>query len=116
MQCACARPSSTPPRGRSSPAPAHARSPKERDGSSSRTSARGLGLVAMARWRPPPLVADSLLAIVLAVASLAVADNGRAGNDTRVAQPVDWSLATPPEHPRPGQVWNADIELLSKSP
>jgi signal transduction histidine kinase len=69
----------------------------------------------MTRWRPPPLVADSLLALAIALASLALADASRSVDGTRVAEPVEWSLAAPPENPQAGQVWDARIALLSKN-
>jgi signal transduction histidine kinase len=65
----------------------------------------------MPRRRPPPLVADSLLALVLAVASLALIDSGTSVEQGPVSR-IDWSLAPPPKHTPAGYVWSAQIVVL----
>ena len=53
----------------------------------------------MTRWRPPPLLADSLLALAIAVLSFGLVNANRSSNQATAA----------PGEPRPGQVWNAKI-------
>lgn len=65
----------------------------------------------MAGRRPRALVADSLLAIGLAIVSLALADTGSAVQKGPVPR-YDWNLAPPPRDVQPGDVWNARIVVF----
>jgi signal transduction histidine kinase len=65
----------------------------------------------MAGRRPRALVVDSLLAIALAVASLALADTGGEVQEGPVAR-YDWNLSPPPRDIEPGDVWNAQIVVF----
>jgi signal transduction histidine kinase len=67
----------------------------------------------MARWfrRPGPLVADSLLAVVLALVSLALANTGRAV-EQGVQPGYDWTLTNAPRDPQAGDVWDARIVVF----
>jgi signal transduction histidine kinase len=63
----------------------------------------------MSRLRPRPLVADSLLAIVLSVVALGLMEAGRA---VETVGPVPgWSVNPPPRDVRAGDVWNARISV-----
>lgn len=65
----------------------------------------------MARWRPPPLVVDSLLAIALALVSLATVETGRSVQESPSSR-IDWSINPPPSDGRAGDVWNARIVVF----
>jgi signal transduction histidine kinase len=65
----------------------------------------------MAGRRPRALVADSLLAIALAIVSLALADTGSSVEEGAVAR-LDWELTPPPRDVQPGDVWNARIVVF----
>jgi signal transduction histidine kinase len=67
----------------------------------------------MSRLRPPPLVVDALLAIVLTVVALAIADGGRQATVPGSSGPAPtWSVNPPPRDARPGAVWNAQLVVF----
>jgi hypothetical protein len=65
----------------------------------------------MSRLRPRPLVVDSLLALVLAVIGLALAEGGRPV-ETSSGPAVRWSVNPPPRDVEPGDVWVARIAVI----
>jgi signal transduction histidine kinase len=65
----------------------------------------------MSRLRPPPLVVDTLLALVLTVAALGVVDSGRPATDSS-GPALTWSVNPPPRDARPGAVWNAQLVVF----
>jgi signal transduction histidine kinase len=65
----------------------------------------------MAGPRPRALVVDSLLAIVLAIVTLALADTGSSVQESPVSH-WDWTLESPPGDIEPGDVWNAQIVVF----
>ena len=62
----------------------------------------------MAGRRPSALVVDSLLAVALALGTLALVDAG----DAQQATGFDWAVNQAPRDPQPGDVWNARIEVF----
>ena len=64
----------------------------------------------MSRLRPRPLVADSLLAIVLTVLALGLVETGRSVQESAGPAP-GWSVSPPPRDIRPGDLWVARIAL-----
>ena len=65
----------------------------------------------MARWRPPALLVDSLLAIALAVVSLGTAESGQSVQESPARQ-VTWSVSPPPADGKAGDVWDARIVVF----
>ena len=65
----------------------------------------------MSRLRPRPLVADSLLAVVLAVVALGLMETGRSVEESGGPAP-GWSVNPPPQNVRPGDVWVARIAVF----
>ena len=64
----------------------------------------------MARWRPPPLVVDSLLAIAVALVSLASVE-GQSVQESPAPR-VDWTINPPPSNGKAGDVWDARIVVF----
>jgi signal transduction histidine kinase len=64
----------------------------------------------MSRLRPRPLVADSLLALVLAVLALGLVETGRTVQEGSGPAPA-WSVNPPPQDVEPGDVWVARITV-----
>jgi signal transduction histidine kinase len=65
----------------------------------------------MSRLRPPPLVVDTLLALVLTVAAVGVVDSGRPATVSS-GPALTWSVNPPPRDARPGAVWNAQLVVF----
>jgi signal transduction histidine kinase len=65
----------------------------------------------MPRWRPRPLVVDSLLALVLAVAALGLGESGRPVEQSS-GPATEWSVNPPPPDIRKGDVWSARIAVF----
>jgi signal transduction histidine kinase len=68
----------------------------------------------MARWRPPALVVDSLLATALALFSLGTAETGQSVQESP-AQEIHWTISPPPSDGRAGDVWDAKIVVFRGS-
>ena len=69
----------------------------------------------MSRLRPPPLVVDTLLALVLTVAALGIVDSGRPATVSSGGPALTWSVNPPPRDARPGAVWNAQLVVFEGS-
>ena len=65
----------------------------------------------MARWRPPALVVDSLLAIALALVSLGTVETGQSVQESPAPQ-VHWTVSPPPADGQTGDVWDARIVVF----
>jgi signal transduction histidine kinase len=65
----------------------------------------------MARWRPPPLVVDSLLATALALVSLGTVETGQSIQESPAGR-VDSSISAPPDDGERGDVWDARIVVF----
>jgi signal transduction histidine kinase len=65
----------------------------------------------MLRRRPRALVVDSLLAAVLALATLVAVDSGESV-DSGPVEHFDWSITPPGSDIEPGDVWNAEIVVF----
>ena len=65
----------------------------------------------MARWRPPALVVDSLLAIALALVSLGTVETGQSVQESPAPQ-VHWTVSPPPADGKTGDVWDARIVVF----
>jgi signal transduction histidine kinase len=66
----------------------------------------------MSRLRPPPLVVDALLALVLTVAAIGVVDSGRPAAVSSSGPALTWSVNPPPRDARPGAIWNAQLVVF----